>query len=229
MIDLRKHIRLLPPQENIKCCTASATLTAAELIMAVNGVSINFSRLFLYYMTRRHQGRIDQHGASLSATFEALKIHGCCTDRRWPFIPIRVNKQPDHVSVAEAANFKIEDYRALQTTDFNQFLEQGIPVVIGMRIGRKFLKLQGPIDTQRYVPVNSDDNRYAFGHAVTIVGFDDSLNGGSWIVANSMGPRWGDLGYAAIPYACEVDIGEAYIINSFSGFSIDKKFSTIDK
>lgn len=98
-----------------------------------------------------------------------------------------------------------------------------------MHIGRKFLKLHGPISQHDYCPINMETNRPAYGHAMTIVGFDDNLNGGSWIVSNSMGLSWGDHGFGAIPYSCEVDIAEAYAVYSFAGFNVDKKILTIDK
>lgn len=207
----------------MKCCTASATLTAVELIMSMNNVPVNFSRLFLYYMTRQMQNRIGQKGAELGATLESLKIYGCCTDKLWPFIVSRTDKSPNHLCIEEALNYRLDNYESIPMTNFNYYLERNIPVIIGMRIGRKFLKLQGPISEQQYYPVNTTDNRPSFGHAVTIVGFDDTLNGGSWIAANSMGLRWGDKGYCAIPYSCEIDIGEAYAIHSFAGFTAEKK------
>ena len=39
------------------------------------------------------------------------------------------------------------------------------------------------------------------GHAMTVVGYDDSLNGGSFRIVNSWGYKWGDNGYAWIRYS----------------------------
>ncbi|MDC3221408.1 C1 family peptidase [Flavobacteriaceae bacterium] len=45
--------------------------------------------------------------------------------------------------------------------------------------------------------------KYSFGggHAMTVVGYDDTLNGGSFRVVNSWGSGWGDNGYAWIRYS----------------------------
>lgn len=45
-------------------------------------------------------------------------------------------------------------------------------------------------------------------HAVVIVGWDDELCDGAWIVKNSWGEAWGDAGYFAIRYG-HADIGTA--------------------
>ena len=39
------------------------------------------------------------------------------------------------------------------------------------------------------------------GHAMTVVGYDDTLNGGSFRIVNSWGYQWGDNGYAWIRYS----------------------------
>ena len=39
------------------------------------------------------------------------------------------------------------------------------------------------------------------GHAMTIVGYDDYKNGGSFLIVNSWGSNWGDNGYAWIRYS----------------------------
>jgi hypothetical protein len=47
---------------------------------------------------------------------------------------------------------------------------------------------------------------------MTIVGYDDMVNGGSFIVANSWGNTWGYKGFAYIPYTY---IGNRFLCNDF--------------
>lgn len=225
MKDLRQYIKLLPSQENIPCCTASATLTAIEILLSVNSVYINFSRLFLYYNTRKIQGRLGFKGAELKSTMKALDEFGCCKEITWPLNFHRIEKEPAMKAYNEAENFKGLIYTELSDINFKKYLDMNIPVVIGMYIGRKFLKLAGSIHEQQYYPVNNEDNRVSRGHALAIIGYDDNLCGGSWIVANSMGLRWGDKGIGIIPYSCNIDIGEAYSIESIAGYTTGKKIS----
>lgn len=229
MADLRKFIKYLQPQENIDCCTSSATLVAAEILCNQNGISNNFSRLFVYYMTRRLEGRLDLSGSSLRGTFNAIKEHGVCLEKIWPFDQRRVNVLPSPQSLQDAANYRINSHTGVHYSEFNNLLENNIPVVVGLKIGHLFWKLKGRLDSQLYKSINNTDNKLFKGHAVTIVGFDNNLMNGSWIIANSLGPKWGDHGYGILPYECSKDIGEAYIIKEFAGFSGERKISNFDK
>ena len=180
-------------------------------------------------MTRKLQNRLGQKGAELKATMEALSLYGVSIERFWPFAFNRVDHAPSQQAVESAAYYKLHTFFDVSPGDYKYYLSKGIPIIIGIRTGRKFWKLMGELDQQMYEPINNSDNIESTGHAITIIGYDDSLNHGSWIIANSIGPKWGYRGYAAIPYSCNVDIGESYIITNFAGILVDKKFPRIDK
>ena len=226
MISLQPYIKYLPSQERVDCCTASATLVAAEIICNIENKPRVFSRLYTYYMTRKLQGRLGLKGADLETTLKSLSIYGAASERLWPFSYLRVEVEPTVPVLEDAAHFRVESYEKIEHGQFKEALKNGIPIVFGMFTGRKFWKLSGPLDTHDYEPVNETTNRPSKGHAVTCIGFNDSYNGGSWIIANSMGPKWGDRGYAAIPYSCNVDIAEPFIITRFAGISAGLKISS---
>ena len=53
-----------------------------------------------------------------------------------------------------------------------------------------------------------------FGHAITIIGYDDNVNGGSFRVVNSWGNEWGDEGYFWLKYKDFKMIAyEAYVMD----------------
>jgi C1A family cysteine protease len=215
----------MPSQQHVECCTASASLLAIETMLSMRGQRINFSRLFLYYMTRKLQGRLGQKGAELKFAMEALSKFGVCTNQRWPLTLDRVNMEPDMMALQDAGNYRSSSYEEVSPHRYKEYLHNGIPIVIGMYTGKKFWGLQGPLQEHRYKPVNKLDNRVSKGHAITIIGYDDDINGGSWIIANSLGPKWGFYGCAAIPYECEKDIVETFAITGFAGITPGKKFS----
>ena len=124
-----------------------------------------------------------------------------------------------------ANNYRLQSYEQVSPVNYKEYLNNGIPIIVGMRTGKLFWNLEGPLQEQEYKPINGRDNRLTRGHAITIIGYDDNINGGSWIIANSLGPRWGFQGYAAIPYICDVDIGESYIITDFAGIPAGKNIS----
>lgn len=219
---LRNYISHIQPQENVACCTACATLLSAEIIMASSGNKVNFSRLYLYYMTRKLQGRLGEKGAELKSTMEALTTYGVPLERYWPFSFLRTDMEPN-LQAINAAEYRMQSYASILPSNFKSYLNNDIPIIIGIRTGKMFWKLSGEFSEHKYKPVNSIDNFQSKGHAITIVGYDDNLNGGSWIIANSLGPKWGYQGYGAIPYSCNIDIGEAYVITQFAGIIAGKK------
>ena len=72
-----------------------------------------------------------------------------------------------------------------------------------------------------YKPVNDTDNQPSVDHALAIVGYDDQLNGGCWIIANDATTKWGDQGYGAIGYNTTVDFGEAWVITKIGNVDIE--------
>lgn len=174
-------------------------------------------------MARKMQDRIGQKGTDLKTILEALSIYGVCLDQQWPLRPSLVDKEPPLRAIEEAAKYKVSSYEYIQISDFDKLLENKIPIIVGMRTGKKFWKLKGKLEEQQYFPINETDNRYSHGHAVVIVGNRPEFN--SWIVANSRGLHWGDKGFGILPYECYIDIGESYAITSFAGFMAGKKIS----
>ena len=217
MIDLRKYILYLPSQDNIDCCTSCAALLATEIMLATQGIYMNFSRLFLYYMTRKMQGRLGQKGAELETTLKSLILNGVCLEKTWPFMRNLVDKEPSINAIYEATYYKIQNYISADAFEFNLLIDKKIPIIIGLRTGRLFWSMKGDFKEQNYKSINIVDNRLSKGHAVTIIGYDNSVLGGSWIIANFLGPKWGFKGYGILPYECCRDIGEAYIVKPFYG------------
>jgi C1A family cysteine protease len=222
---LRNHIHYMPSQQHIECCTASSSLLAVETMLSIANKRINFSRLFLYYMTRKLQGRLGQKGAELKYAMEALSQFGVCTNQKWPLTIDRVNREPDIVALQDAGNYKVTSYKVASPDQYKEYLNNGIPIIIGMLVSKKFWTIKGPFEEHAYRPTNKTDNRPIRGHAVTIVGYNDDMNSGSWIVGNSLGPKWGSYGYGAIPYECKNDIMESYVITEFPGIPLGKKIS----
>jgi C1A family cysteine protease len=199
------------------------------MIMSVAGKKERFSRLYVYYMARKIANRIGYNGAQLHDALEAMTQYGAATDRTWPFHFNRVNTEPNSMAITEASQYKLSQYSWAHKESFKDYLHKEIPVVLGLYTGRLFWKLKGPLSTQVYKSINTIDNREHKGHAVTVIGYDDELLGGSWIIGNSLGLTWGDHGIGILPYECYRDIGESYVITEFAGIPVGKKIPRIDK
>lgn len=210
---LREYIRYMPSQGNVACCTSNSVLLAFEIMAAIKGLKITTSRLFLYYMTRLHADTLFSKGARLADTLDAFVKYGVAPEESWPFTDRRVNMIPHTQSMQLAVYNRISSYRSINLFEYKEYIDSGKPIIIGLITGCKFWSLFGDMSTHRYEPINGTSNIISRGHALTIVGYDNNLNGGSWIVANSLGTNWGDQGFSAIPYDCSIDIGEAYILD----------------
>jgi hypothetical protein len=98
------------------------------------------------------------------------------------------------------------------------------PVVIGMNCPPSFERVQ---DVWRPSETSS---AYYGGHAMCVIGYDDTKYGGSFEILNSWGEDWGNRGFTWIPYSAFSDfVFEAYGITdnlalyqekiNFSGFA----------
>ncbi|MCL2802062.1 MAG: C1 family peptidase [Treponema sp.] len=118
--------------------------------------------------------------------------------------------------------FSRDDRRkqALITRIVKKSLTEGKPVIIGMNTPDSFNEVK-----EVWRPRESP-NRFYYGHAMCVVGYDDNKYGGAFEVLNSWGRKWGNGGYIWIPYDVFVDfVMEAYeIIDNIANFSDSVKF-----
>jgi hypothetical protein len=93
----------------------------------------------------------------------------------------------------------------LVTRMVKRSLVEGKPVIIGMNTPLSFLDARGV-----WFPKENPDMYYG-GHAMCVVGYDDSRHGGAFEVLNSWGRKWGNGGFMWIPYKVFVDfVMESY-------------------
>ncbi|MDD5091173.1 MAG: C1 family peptidase [Candidatus Wallbacteria bacterium] len=66
------------------------------------------------------------------------------------------------------------------------------------------------------------DNNYSTNHIVALVGWDDSLGSGCWIMKNSWGTSWGERGFMYIEYGkCSIGNYNAFVKYDGSSFDPD--------
>ncbi len=116
--------------------------------------------------------------------------------------------QPDSAQLRLARAYRVETFSRL-TRDADQYepdllavkqhIAQGIPVVIGMRVGGSFIyQMRGQA---LWKPTQSDYHLRDFaGHAMCVIGYDDRRYGGAFLIMNSWGRDWGDEGYTWVRY-----------------------------
>ena len=196
-VDLRTYDSLIEDQQQLGSCTGNALTNAYENMVRRQFPQqfVELSRLFVYYNARLISGdpvSVDS-GASIRDGLRGLQRWGVCSESLWPYTISKFNTQPSQECYDDALPRAIPTYTRIEDIDgVFDALSWGYPVVVGMLIFSSFITL----DTNNAVA--SDSGEPFDGHAVCIVGYDDSQQ--RFIAKNSYGLNWGVRGYFYIPY-----------------------------
>ncbi|MDF7821820.1 DUF4384 domain-containing protein [Runella sp. MFBS21] len=177
------------------------TIMEAQKRRLTTTASIDPYRFSPYYIYEQIKGKNDydcQDGATIPDALYLLKNKGAALLSCMPNACDANYTKCD----AEAAQYKIEDFTALfdvlQLPTETKILkikealaegEQAVP--IGMLLPRSFFSAT---DEWRSAPGESPENALG-GHAMAIIGYDDTRYGGAFLIANSWGAGWGNNGY----------------------------------
>lgn len=203
-VDLRDKCPKPTDQLSLGACTGHAGAFARTML--AKDPKLDLSELYLYYMERVIEGKVDEDsGASIRTICKALHKYGICEEKYMPYIIERFKEPPTNAVHENAAKYKINAYRSLhsllQIKQCLAFRQQ--PVLVGMEVYESFF------DTGQNgeMNINIAGEKHVGNHAVAVVGYEDLyfniLVGykGYLIIRNSWGENWGDNGYFYMPYA----------------------------
>lgn len=208
-VDLREFgfFTAVEDQLTLNSCTANAVISLVEyLIKASSGKEQDFSRIFLYKLTRTLMGPSGEgdNGAFIRDTIKALRLFGVPPQKWWPYLVDEFDDEPDAFIYALAQNFQAVQYVRLDRVtespaqvlnNVKACLADGFPIAFGFYV------------TPQVFDVSQDDNTVLFpsgpdkivgGHAVVAAGYDDERQ--ALLIRNSWGADWGDGGYGWLPY-----------------------------
>ena len=209
--DLRQYAREIENQGGVGSCVGNATSSCLELYAkSILAIDKNFSRLFIYWNARELGGISGDNGAYLRDGIKSCNKWGIPEENFWEYNESVVNDQPNSTAYQEARKNRVITYQRIINTDrviIKDMIASGKSIIMGIILGRDFYDITGPIAEHDY-DIVSQDNEQIGGHAMNIVGYDDNLNGGSYIVENSWGTDWGDNGYFALKYSVLETDGE---------------------
>lgn len=170
-----------------------------------------FSPSFIY--NQINDGTDD--GGTLEAAGDLIESTGAATLKDFPYTPSDYTKQPSTSIKEKAANNKIKEWSVLYTyedsSDYiiqktKQYLNTGDIMVAGLEIGYRF---EYPTIKSDGTSIITMDRLDEGGHAVAVVGYDDSIvtsDGiGAFKLANSWGTSWGNKGFSYISYRAYVN------------------------
>lgn len=182
-------------------------------------------------------------GSYLMEAMESMKNVGSLPFRAFRYDEKTCSNEPSSTQKRAASSYRIKGYNRLTKGGYNyevdiegirQNLAQGGPVVIGMQVGGTFMQnMYGESD---WNSTRSDRSLRGFsGHAMSVIGYDDNRNGGSFQIMNSWGKEWGDNGICWVTYDdFEYYVKEAYGLSPMGKASTDEnklavQFGMVDK
>jgi len=132
----------------------------------------------------KKEGAVKRLSIEKTADFKAITISMFANSKRYPI--------SDYVRLYSSS--KMADNDNTKTERVKRSLLEGKPVIIGMNSPDSFNKAK---DVWR--PSDNPTIDYG-GHAMCVVGYDDTKDGGAFEILNSWGTNWGNKGYIWIPY-----------------------------
>ena len=200
-IDLRITCPPVVDQLTLGSCTANAIANAHRFDQIKQKNKTNFppSRLFIYYNERVIENTVkSDSGAEIRDGIKSINNQGVCTETTWPYTISKFKTKPTAKSFTEGLLHKSILYQSLtQTLDqLKGCLASGFPFVFGFTVYESFES--DSVAKTGIIPMPKKDESVVGGHAVLCCGYDDTKK--SFIVMNSWGTSWGDMGFFYMPY-----------------------------
>ena len=197
-VDLRPEMPPVYDQGQLGACSSMAIAASIQFLTK----TYEPSRLFIYYNERLLQGTVAQDsGAYLRYGMKATQQYGACPETDWPYDIAKFAEAPPAPCYKEGLPDRVHSYYKIPVdancvAPVKAALEHSIPVIIGIVVYPSF-ESQYTAETG-IVMLPALNEKPLGGHAILIVGFDDSKN--AFIVRNSWGTDWGMEGYFYLPY-----------------------------
>lgn len=197
-VDLEERCPPVEDQGHIGSCTANAGTSAVEFITKPY---VPLSRLFLYFATRvwiENDLPTDDNGAFIRDVMKALATYGVCKESLMPYDLTKWTFAPSEEAKAEALDRQIVEYRRCDSLDSIKFcLSEGFPAEGGFDVPESFMGEEAA--RTGIVKELAPGERFAGGHAVLFVGYDDATQ--MLKFQNSWGKAWGQRGFGFLPYS----------------------------
>jgi len=192
--DWRERTGCPPIRDQLSCgaCWAFGTTALLEAnILIKDSLTVNLSEQWLI--------SCNTDGWDCIGGWWAHKYHvqpGAVLESDFPYAgsPLPCGESYFHPYRIKSWGFVSSEYNVAPTDMIKESVMNYGPVACGIYAGMAF---QAYTDGVFNI---SESGKVTVNHAVTIVGWDDTLGGGAWIIRNSWGTGWGAGGYMYITY-----------------------------
>ncbi len=172
---------------------------------SINSDSRIFSPSFIYNQINNGTNS----GTYIPDALNLLAEQGTATLRDFPYNEYDYRTKPSGQIKDKAKPYRTDYWRVvnhMSEREVKAQLHANLPIVIGTLVDERFKQLNRQNNIWRQRPSNNST-----GHAMVVVGYDDSKN--AFKVINSWGSNWGDGGFGWIDYDIfQRAVREAYIV-----------------
>src|SRR4051794_17242869 len=215
-VDLRGYFSPVENQGQLGACTAHAAIGVLEYSerRAFNNY-VDASRLFLYKVTRDLLGWTGDTGAFLRSAMGAMALFGAPPEKYWPYDVAKFDVEPTAFLYSLGQSYQAVTYFRLDPpgtprpdllAKIKTNLAAGLPSIFGFTCYSSLSQAQ----TTGRIPVPGAGEKVIGGHAISVAGYEDGLviknttsgaqTKGAFLIRNSWGTGWGELGYGWLPY-----------------------------
>ena len=190
-------------------CVAWSSAYAAQTIVTAAATgqdpnSIVFSPSYLY-----NQIRLDGcQGSYIQRAMESMQKNGGLPLADYPYNDQDCEREPTSSDLQAGRRNVIHGFTRITNGDnvneisirgIKEHLSKNAPVAIGMMVGQSFM--HDMMGNELWTPKGMDESQMGMGgHAMCVIGYDDSKFGGAFQIMNSWGPDWGKNGVAWVRY-----------------------------
>lgn len=161
-----------------------------------------FSPLFVYAQIKEQNDDNCQRGSHIHQALKLMKDKGV---PKFSSFSVLCASSVSSSLIAAANPYKIDDYFTLFSISFTdgfqkirkvkKAVSEDCPVIIAMWLPASFHQAGA-----YWSGVDVDPSKHGY-HAMCVVGYDDTQNGGSFQIMNSWGKTWGDNGFVWVKYS----------------------------
>lgn len=171
------------------CWSFSAQASIADVINIHRGIVLDLSEQFPVSCDKESSGC---NGGWPTSAFELIRLKGNVLEKDMPYTQTTGRCPSDLLHMEKVAGWK-ELSQGVATIDaIKQAIWTYGPVSVAVSASGDFMNYKSGIyNSAASGPVN---------HAVNLVGWDDTVKPGHWIMRNSWGTSWGEKGFMRIAY-----------------------------
>ena len=169
---------------------------------------IELSPRYIYNLCKKNDGSPDEEGTYPRVAMKMLLKYGTPTENYWPYRPHQTDK-PKAGADKAAVKYKVKAYARLKTAiEMKRSLVVNGPYLAGVDVYESWFTNKA--SKTGLIPMPGKSDQYQGGHAICIVGYDDTKR--LFKFKNSWGDDWGDTGYGYLAY----DYMKQYCLDAWS-------------